>query len=106
VPDQQPIDSGRESADPEPDEDYAALKAAYAAASGRGAWMVNNGYDRERAEAVVASGAADIVAFGKPFISNPDLVLRLRENAPLNPWDTTTFYGGGEKGYTDYPTLG
>jgi N-ethylmaleimide reductase len=45
------------------------------------------------------------VAFGKPFISNPDLVRRLRENAPLNELDKTTMYGGGEKGYTDYPAL-
>jgi len=85
--------------------DYAALKAAYVAAGGTGAWMANNGYDRALADAAVASGAADIVAFGKPFISNPDLVRRLRENAALNPWDSTTFYGGGEKGYTDYPAL-
>lgn len=85
--------------------DYAALKNAYREAGGSGAWMVNNGYDREQAEAALASGAADIVAFGKLFISNPDLVRRLRENAPLNPWDQKTFYGGGEKGYIDYPAL-
>lgn len=86
--------------------DYAALRAAYQAAGGKAAWMVNNGYTRELAEAAVAEGRADIVAFGKAFISNPDLVVRLREKAALNPWDTTTFYGGGEKGYLDYPTLG
>lgn len=86
--------------------DYAALRAAYAKAGGKAAWMVNNGYDRELAEAAVAEGRADLVAFGKAFISNPDLVLRLREKAPLNPWDNTTFYGGGEKGYIDYPALG
>ena len=68
--------------------------------------MLNNGYDRELAETTVASGGADIIAFGKPFISNPDLVRRLRDKAALNPWDTTTFYGGGERGYIDYPTLG
>ncbi|THF63033.1 alkene reductase [Pseudothauera nasutitermitis] len=85
--------------------DYAALRAAYTAAGGRAAWMVNNGYDRELALAAVAEGRADIVAFGKDFISNPDLVRRLRENAPLNAWDNTTFYGGGERGYTDYPAL-
>ena len=85
--------------------DYAALKAAYAAAGGRAAWMVNNGYDRDLAAAAVAEGRADIVAFGKAFISNPDLVLRLREKAPLNPFDTSTFYGGGERGYIDYPAL-
>ena len=85
--------------------DYAALRAAYARAGGRAAWMVNNGYDRALAEAAVAEGRADLVAFGKPFISNPDLVQRLRDNATLNPWDTATFYGGGAKGYTDYPAL-
>ncbi|MCC4113940.1 alkene reductase [Aromatoleum toluclasticum] len=85
--------------------DYAALRASYAKAGGRAAWMVNNGYDRELAEAAVAEGRADIVAFGKAFIANPDLVRRLREKTLLNPWDTKTFYGGGEKGYLDYPTL-
>jgi len=47
----------------------------------------------------------DLVAFGRPFISNPDLVRRLREGAPLNPWDKNTFYGGGAAGYIDYPAL-
>ncbi|WP_343591096.1 alkene reductase [Paracidovorax wautersii] len=85
--------------------DYEALKAAYREAGGKGAWMVNNAYDRALALDAVASGRADIVAFGKAFISNPDLVERLRQDAPLNAWDQSTFYGGGEKGYTDYPTL-
>jgi len=84
--------------------DYAALKAAYRAAGGTGAWMVNNGYDKTLAQQALADGA-DLIAFGKPFISNPDLVRRLREDAPLNPWDKATFYGGGEKGYIDYPAL-
>lgn len=70
-----------------------------------GAWMVNNGYDRGLATDAVAEGRADLVAFGRPFISNPDLVRRLREHAPLNAWDSKTFYGGGDKGYVDYPTL-
>ncbi|PKO59231.1 MAG: alkene reductase [Betaproteobacteria bacterium HGW-Betaproteobacteria-19] len=85
--------------------DYAAFKAAYAAAGGKAAWMVNNGYTRELAEAAVGEGRADLVAFGKDFISNPDLVTRLRENAPLSPFDTSTFYGGNEKGYIDYPAM-
>jgi N-ethylmaleimide reductase len=85
--------------------DYAAFKAAYRNAGGHGAWMVNNGYDRAMAMDAVASGRADIVAFGKAFIANPDLVERLRIDAPLNAWDQSTFYGGGEKGYIDYPTL-
>ena len=67
--------------------------------------MVNNAYTRATAEEAVASGWADVVAFGKAFIANPDLVERLRQNAPINPGDTATYYGGGEKGYTDYPTL-
>ena len=85
--------------------DYAAFKNAYRSAGGRGAWMVNNGYDRDMAQEALASGRADIVAFGRAFISNPDLVERLRRGAPLNAWDQTTFYGGGEHGYIDYPAL-
>lgn len=85
--------------------DYAALKQAYRNVGGRGAWIVNNGYTGETAVAAVASGYADAVAFGKAYISNPDLVRRLREKAPLNAWDVKTFYGGGDHGYIDYPTL-
>jgi N-ethylmaleimide reductase len=70
-----------------------------------GAWMVNNGYDRGMAVDAVAEDRADLVAFGRPFISNPDLVRRLREHAPLNAWDSKTFYGGGDAGYVDYPAL-
>ena len=84
--------------------DYAALKRAYRIAGGKGAWMVNNGYDKALAEKAVAEGA-DLVAFGRPFIANPDLVRRLREDATMNTPDQATFYGGGVKGYTDYPTL-
>ncbi len=83
--------------------DYAALKAAYRNKGGKAAWMVNNGYDRDLALKAVESGYADLVAFGKLFIANPDLVERLRENTPLNAPDQATFYGGGAKGYTDYP---
>jgi len=89
---------------PERPFDYAALKAAYRQAGGKAAWMVNNGFTKALAEQAVQNGD-DLVAFGKPFISNPDLVRRLRENAPLNPPDQATFYGGGAKGYTDYPVL-
>ena len=84
--------------------DYAALKAAYRAAGGQGAWMVNNAYDKALAEAALAHGA-DIVAFGRPFIANPDLVQRLERNAPLNEVNRATLYGGGAEGYTDYPPL-
>ena len=54
---------------------------------------------------MLGSGAADLVAFGRSFISNPDLGRRLREGAPLNKANSATFYGGGAEGYTDYPTL-
>lgn len=84
--------------------DYEALRRAWREAGGKGAWMVNNGYDRPLADKALEHGA-DLVAFGRAFISNPDLVERLRANAALNAWDSKTFYGGGEKGYTDYPTL-
>ena len=53
----------------------------------------------------VASGRADAVSFGKPFISNPDLARRLREDKPLAAWNQATFYGGGAEGYTDYAAL-
>ncbi|WP_288253873.1 alkene reductase [uncultured Hydrogenophaga sp.] len=84
--------------------DYAALRQAWRDAGGKGAWMVNNGYDLALAEQSL-KGGADLVAFGKPFIANPDLVARLRQGGPFNPPDKATFYGGGEKGYTDYPAL-
>lgn len=87
--------------------DYQELKAVYRKAGGTGGWLVNNGYDRESAIEAVESGYADAVAFGKLFLANPDLVDRLRQNAhaPLNEPDKATFYGGGAKGYTDYPAL-
>jgi len=60
---------------------------------------------RAACEAILARGHADLIAIGKPFIANPDLVARLRADAPLAKWDTATFYAPGERGYTDYPTL-
>jgi len=81
--------------------DYAALRDRF-----DGVWMANNGYDRQMAIDAVASGRADLVSFGRLFIANPDLVERLKENAPLNPlMGQETFYGGGAHGYTDYPAL-
>ncbi len=79
--------------------DYAALRRRFG-----GAWMVNNGYQRQMAMDVVARGEADLVSFGRPFIANPDLVRRLREDAPLAAFDKATLYGGA-RGYIDYPTL-
>ncbi len=63
------------------------------------------GYTAKTAEERIASGVADAVAFGRPFIANPDLVTRFAEGAALNKPDPSTFYGGGAHGYTDYPTL-
>ena len=68
--------------------------------------IVNTGFDKAKANAVLAKGDADVVAFGVPYIANPDLVARLRTDAPLNKPDPSTFYGEGPGGYTDYPTLG
>ena len=84
--------------------DYAALRQAYRLAGGKAAWMVNNGYDQALADLALSQGA-DLVAFGRPFIANPDLPRRLREHASLNAPDRRTFYGGDDKGYTDYPAL-
>ncbi len=81
--------------------DYASLRKRF-----KQTYMANNGYDFDLATKVLADNAADLIAFGKPFISNPDLVERLKKGAPLNAFDKATFYGGGAKGYTDYPTLG
>jgi len=71
----------------------------------RGVLMTNAGYDKARANAVLADDRADLVAFGVPFLANPDLPARFRRDAPLNAADPGTFYGGGERGYTDYPAL-
>jgi N-ethylmaleimide reductase len=71
----------------------------------KGAYMANLSYDKARGNAAVASGHADAVAYGVPFIANPDLVERFQQDAPLNDADSKTFYGGTEKGYTDYPVL-
>ncbi|WP_443069406.1 oxidoreductase, partial [Sulfitobacter sp. HI0129] len=70
-----------------------------------GPYMANNGYDRQMAIDAVEEGKADLVAFGRPYIANPDLAERLERDAPLNEGDSDTYYGGGREGYTDYPTL-
>ncbi len=71
----------------------------------KGQYMANLGYDKARGNSDIASGHADCIAYGVPFIANPDLVERFAKNAPLNEADSATFYGGAEKGYTDYPFL-
>lgn len=70
-----------------------------------GPYMANNCYGREDAIEAVETGAADLVAFGRPYIANPDLAERLQAGAPLNDGDQSTYYGGGAEGYTDYPAL-
>ena len=77
-----------------------AIKAAFG-----GPLIANEGFTFESAQKALAEGKADAVAFGKLFIANPDLVERFAKHAPLNAWDTATFYAGGEKGYVDYPAL-
>jgi len=71
----------------------------------KGAYMANLSYDKKRGNQAVASGHADVVAYGVPYIANPDLVERFQQDAPLNEADSNTFYGGAEQGYTDYPAL-
>ncbi|NND60051.1 MAG: alkene reductase, partial [Gammaproteobacteria bacterium] len=68
-----------------------------------GLYMANQGYDEDIARDRIRNGRADLVAFGKPFISNPDLIRRLRDDLPLACADPDTFYGGGAEGYIDYP---
>ncbi len=68
-------------------------------------YVANNKYDRAMAIDAIAHGAADVIAFGVPFIANPDLPDRLMRDAPLNPANPKTFYSAGPEGYTDYPTL-
>ena len=71
----------------------------------KGTLMINSMFNRKRGNQVIKDNLADLVAFGKPFISNPDLVERFEKNAELARWDENTFYTPGEKGYTDYPPL-
>ncbi len=83
-----------------PDFDFIALREHF-----DGPYMANLAYTRDKANAAIAAGNVDLVAFGVPFIANPDLVERFAKGAPLNEADSSSFYGGTEKGYTDYPTL-
>ncbi|WP_285448553.1 alkene reductase [Xanthomonas sp. LMC-A-07] len=80
--------------------DYSALRRRF-----KNTYLANNGYDLEFASARLASHEADLIAFGRPFIGNPDLVQRLRTGAPLAAFDPANLYGGGAAGYSDYPTL-
>jgi N-ethylmaleimide reductase len=80
--------------------DWRALRSAFG-----GPYVANGGYDHESAAAAIIAGDADLVSFGAPFIANPDLVQRFRSGAQLNTGDRATYYSGGARGYTDYPTL-
>jgi N-ethylmaleimide reductase len=80
--------------------DYGALRRRF-----DNAYMANNGYTLDLSNEALAVGEVDLIAFGQAFIANPDLVDRLRQNAPLNAIDRDTLYGGGAAGYSDYPTL-
>jgi N-ethylmaleimide reductase len=78
--------------------DFLALRRRF-----RGTYMANNRYDKELAEEALESGRADLVSFGRPFIANPDLVQRLRDGSPLVDAPKESYYGGDEKGYSDWP---
>lgn len=81
--------------------DYVALRNCF-----KGYYMANNGYDLDSGNKAIELNHADMVAFGQLFIANPDLPERFAKNLPLNEPDRNTFYGGDEKGYTDYPSYG
>ncbi len=90
---------------PTPEVDITALKAGHFRPLYHGTLITAGGYDRQQGNEVIAAGQADLVAYGRWFISNPDLPERFAQEAPLNAYDRSTFYGGDEKGYTDYPAL-
>jgi N-ethylmaleimide reductase len=94
------LDHSPLGAPPVPAELKLCLRAAF-----KGMFILAGGFDRGRAEHALKAGDADLIAFARPFIANPDLVARLQANAALNPLDMATFYTPGPKGYTDYPTL-
>ncbi|MCB5184676.1 alkene reductase [Methylobacillus gramineus] len=83
-----------------PDFDFNELRKHF-----NGGYIANLAYDKAKGNAAIASGHADAIAYGSLYIANPDLVERFKQDAPLNSPDQSTFYGGSEKGYTDYPTL-
>ena len=94
------VDHSAMGAPPVPQSLKDTLRMAFA-----GTFVLSGGYDRERAEADLAAGRGDLIAFGRPFLANPDLPKRLQQRAALNEPDVATFYVPGEKGYTDYPAL-
>ena len=94
------LDHSALGAPPVPAELKLRLRAAF-----KHVFILAGGFDRASAERALEAGQADLIAFARPFIANPDLVARMQTAAPLNPLDMATFYTPGAKGYTDYPTL-
>jgi N-ethylmaleimide reductase len=94
------LDHSPLGAPPVPAQLKADLRAAF-----DGPFILAGGYDRASAQQALGAGQADLIAMGRPFLANPDLVERMRADQPLNAPDPSTFYTAGAKGYTDYPTL-
>jgi len=94
------VDHSAMGAPPVPADFKLALRAGF-----NGLTILSGGFDRSRAEQALREKRADLIAFGRPFLANPDLVDRLRQDAPLNKPDMATFYVPGARGYTDYPPL-
>lgn len=87
-------------APPEPADFKLALRATF-----NGLFILSGGFDHARAEQALMEKRGDLIAFGRPLLANPDLVARMRQDAPLNAPDMATFYVPGAKGYTDYSAL-
>ena len=94
------VDHSPMGAPPVPDSIKATIRKLF-----KGSLILSGGYDAVRAESDLTAGKCDLVAFGRPFLANPDLVARLKKGTALNAPDPTTFYTPGAKGYTDYPSL-
>jgi N-ethylmaleimide reductase len=94
------VDHSSMGAPPVPDSMKATFRNTF-----KGALILSGGYDAQRAESDLAGGKCDLIAFGRAFIANPDLVERWKSGAALNPPDMDTFYSPGPKGFTDYPAL-
>jgi N-ethylmaleimide reductase len=95
------LDHSALGAPPVPVDFKSRLRAAF-----KGLFILAGGFDRATAETALDAGQADLIAFARPFIANPDLVQRLQAKAELNAVDASTFYTPGPKGYTDYPAIG
>jgi N-ethylmaleimide reductase len=94
------LDHAAMGAPPVPEDFKMALRERF-----KGAFILAGGFDKQSAEKALQDNRADLIAFGRPFLANPDLVDRMRRDGPLNTPDMATFYVPGPKGYTDYPTL-